>query len=128
MSVLLVTASFMVTTTPLAPVAFAQDERQQRDPNEGEPKHEINELQNRLHETEDESKQNHLEGEIDALEDQRLSGLQAGFDENGCQLWEGHQTCWPQWWIRETRDARIAGATFTLGLTLLVEDCRRVLL
>lgn len=38
----------MVLTSLQAPVAFAQE---QRDPNEGEPKHEINERQNRLHRT-----------------------------------------------------------------------------
>lgn len=67
LSVLLVTALVMVVTSLLTPVAFAQN--QQRDPNEGEPKHEINELQNRLHQTEDRSKENHLENRIDALQD-----------------------------------------------------------
>jgi hypothetical protein len=43
--------------------------------NEGEPKHEINELQNKLHRTDDPSKRNHIEGKIDALQDRRQLGL-----------------------------------------------------
>jgi hypothetical protein len=63
-------STFVMTFASLqAPAAFAQE--QQRDPNEGEPKHEINELQNRLHQTDDPSKENHLEGTIDALQEER---------------------------------------------------------
>ncbi len=83
LSVMLVTTLVMVTTSLLTPVAFAQEQNQQRDPNEGEPKHEINELQNRLHHTEDESKHNHIEGRIDALEDQRSKSLGLGSSSFG---------------------------------------------
>ena len=83
-SVMLFAALVMVVASFQVP-AFAQEDGEQRDPNEGEPKHEINELQNRLHQTEDKSKQNHLEGKIDALQEQRVEGLQAGFDADGCQ-------------------------------------------
>lgn len=44
---------------------------QQRDLSEGEPKHEINELQNWLHHTDDPSKDNHTEGKIDAFQEPR---------------------------------------------------------
>ncbi len=81
LSVLLVTALVMVVTSLLTPVAFAKD--QQRDPNEGEPKHEINELQNRLHQTEDRSKQKRLEGKIDALQELRQD---CEFPAQGVQL------------------------------------------
>ena len=73
LSVMLVASLVMVMTTLLAPVAFAQEQQQnqQRDCNEGEPKYEINELQNRLHYTDDSSKENHIEGKIDALRELR---------------------------------------------------------
>jgi hypothetical protein len=60
---LLVAASFMVLTLLQAPILA-----QGQDPNEGEPKHEIRELKNRLHHTDDPSKQNHIEGRIDVLQ------------------------------------------------------------
>ncbi len=85
LSVLLVTTFVMVLTSFQVPVAFAQEQQnQQRDPNEGEPKHEINELQNRLHHTDNPSKENHLEGKIDALQDQRQDKVQFGsFSDRG---------------------------------------------
>jgi hypothetical protein len=72
----------MVLVSLQTPAAFAQE----RNPNEGEPKHEINELQNKLHHTVDPSKENHLEGKIDALQDQRLLGISAAGDylNDGC--------------------------------------------
>ena len=85
LSIMLVTALVMVLASLLSPAAFAQEEdgkqqNQQRDPNEGEPKHEINELQNRLQQTDDESKQNHIEGKIDALQEQRQEDADASAD------------------------------------------------
>jgi len=70
---MLFVALVMVLASFQAP-AFAQE----RDPNEGEPKHEINELQNWLHHTEDESKQNYIEDKIDALQEQLQEELQSG--------------------------------------------------
>ncbi len=61
-----------------APAAFAQE----RDPNEGEPKHEIRELKNRLHHTDDPSKQNHLESKIEALQ-----GVRTGKFPGGTVIW-----------------------------------------
>jgi hypothetical protein len=58
----LLTALAMLLAT--ASPTVAQD---RRDPDEGEPRHAINELQNKLHHTDDPSKRNHLEGKIDTL-------------------------------------------------------------
>ncbi len=65
-----------------APAAWAYQRGDEVDPNEGEPKHEINELQNRLHHTDDPSKENHIEGKIDALQEQRLESF--GLTDLGC--------------------------------------------
>ncbi len=73
LSVLLVTTFVVVLASFQAPAAWAYPRGDQEDPNEEESKHEINELQNRLHHTEDESKQNHLGGKLDELQ-QRNEG------------------------------------------------------
>jgi hypothetical protein len=57
----------MVLASFQAP-AWASPRGDEADANEGEPKHEINELQNRLRLTDDPSKQNHLEGKIDVFQ------------------------------------------------------------
>jgi hypothetical protein len=54
---MLVAALITLVTSLQAPAVFAQEQNQQRDPNEGQPKHAINELQNRLHQTEDKNKE-----------------------------------------------------------------------
>ena len=80
--VMLFAAVVMVVASLQTPAALAQDERQQRGPNEGEPKHEINEIQNRLHQTENNSKQEHREGKIDALQELR----QEAADVKSCEF------------------------------------------
>ena len=75
-------AAFLIVLVSLQTPVGAQE----RDPNEGEPKHEINELQNRLHHTEDESKRNNIEDRIDNFQEQRLLGVgaSAGNLNDGC--------------------------------------------
>ncbi|MDP8971931.1 MAG: hypothetical protein M3N45_01855 [Actinomycetota bacterium] len=82
LSVMLVTAFVMLLASFQAPAAWAYPRGDEVDPNEGEPKHEINELQNRLHHTDDPSKENHIEGKIDTLQEQRLESF--GLGDLGC--------------------------------------------
>jgi hypothetical protein len=132
-SIMFVTALVTLVTSLQVPAAFAQEEDhlQQRDPNEGQPKHEINELQNKLHHTEDQSKQNHIEGRIDTLQDVQAGGGNGGagwYQQPGLKRFYcpgGSVTstaCINERY--QKRDLCIAGATFTFGLALLHPDCK----
>lgn len=85
--IVFVSALVMVVVAPVA--AIAQEKERGQGPNEGEPKHEINELQNRLHQTEDKSKENHLERKIDNLQELRQEAADVAaceFPAQGVQL------------------------------------------
>jgi hypothetical protein len=128
LSVMLFAALVTAMTSLLSPVALAQEQQQQqRDPNEGQPKHEINELQNRLHQTEDKSKENHLENRIDALQD-NLQGVQAGANAGRCITDDGGRECWSSEKVENLRKTCLPLAIFTLGFALLSRTCEKVLL